>query len=91
MSDIMNFQFQNPMQTFLAMSQFGTGLQQQREQGVTARINAMMLEKKLEAEKAAAEQAAVQQEKINELMGRLRKPGATRNDYLELAMYLPKD
>ena len=91
MSDIMNFQFQNPMQTFLAMSQFGTGLQQQREQGVTARINAMMLEKKLEAEKAAAEQAAVQQEKINELMGRLRKPGATRNDYLELAMFLPKD
>jgi len=91
MSDIMNFQFQNPMQTFLAMSQFGTGLQQQREQGVTARINAMMLEKKLEAEKAAAEQAAVQQERINELMGRLRKPGATRNDYLELAMFLPKD
>lgn len=91
MSDIMNFQFQNPMQTFLAMLQFGAGLQQQREQGITARINAMMLEKKLAAEQAQAEAQAIQQEKINALMGRLRKPGATRNDYLELAMFLPKD
>lgn len=91
MSDIMNYQFQNPMQTFLAMSQFGAGLQQQREQGITARINAMMLEKKLAAEQAQAEAQAIQQEKINALMGRLRQPGATRNDYLELAMFLPKD
>lgn len=91
MSDIMNFQYHNPMQTFLQMSQFGAGLQQQREQGVTARINAMMLEKKLAAEQAAARSAAIQQEKIDELMGRLRKPGATRNDYLALAMFLPKD
>jgi hypothetical protein len=91
MSDIMNYQFQNPMQTFLAMSQFGAGLQQQREQGVTARINAMMLERKLAAEQAQAEAQAIQQEKINALMGRLRQPGATRNDYLELAMFLPKD
>lgn len=91
MSDIMNYQFQNPMQTFLAMSQFGAGLHQQREQGITARINAMMLEKKLAAEQAQAEAQAIQQEKINALMGRLRQPGATRNDYLELAMFLPKD
>lgn len=91
MSDIMNYQFQNPMQTFLSMSQFGAGLQQQREQGITARINAMMLEKKLAAEQAQAEAQAIQQEKINALMGRLRQPGATRNDYLELAMFLPKD
>lgn len=91
MSDIMNYQFQNPMQTFLAMSQFGAGLQQQREQGITARINAMMQERNLAAEQAQAEAQAIQQEKINALMGRLRQPGATRNDYLELAMFLPKD
>lgn len=91
MSDIMNYRFQDPMQSFMQMLQFGSGIQQQREQGVTARINAMMLEKKLAAEQAAAETAAAQQQKVGELMARLRQPGATRNDYLELAMFLPKD
>lgn len=91
MSDIMNYQFQDPMQTFLRMSQFGSGIAQQREQGVTARINAEMLQAKLQAAEAEARTAAAQQEKIDELTMRLRRPGATRNDYLELAMFLPKD
>ncbi len=90
-SDIMNYRFQDPMQTFLQMSQFGSGLAQQREQGVTARINAEMLQMKLQAEEAAARSAAAQQERVDELMAKLRQPGATRNDYLELAMFLPKD
>lgn len=79
------------MQTFLQMSQFGSGIAQQREQGVTARINAEMLQAKLQAAEAEARTAAAQQEKIDELTMRLRRPGATRNDYLELAMFLPKD
>jgi hypothetical protein len=87
----MNYRFQDPMQTFLQMSQFGSGIAQQREQGVTARINAEMLQAKLQAAEAEARTAAAQQEKIDELTMRLRRPGATRNDYLELAMFLPKD
>lgn len=91
MSDILNYQFQDPMQTFLKMSQFGNGIAQQRAAGMTAQFQAQEAEAKLAMARAKAEADAARQAEIDKLMEKLRQPGATLNDYLQLAMYMPKD
>lgn len=91
MSDILNYQFQDPMQTFLRMSQLGTGIAQQRAAGMTAQYTTQEAEAKLAAARAKAEADTVQQARIDALMERLNQPGVTYQDYLQLSMLLPKE
>lgn len=91
MSDILNYQFQDPMQTFLRSSQFGSGLAQQRAASLSAQFQAQEAQAKLAAARAKAESDAARQAEIDKLMEKLSQPGATSQDYLKLSMLLPKD
>lgn len=91
MSDILNYQFQDPMQTFLRLSQIGSGIAQQRAAGMTAQFQAQEAEAKLAMARAKAEADAARQAEIDKLMEKLRQPGVTSQDYLKLSMLLPKE
>lgn len=91
MSDFMNYQFQDPMQAFLRMSQIGSGIAQQRAAGMTAQFQAQEAEAKLAMARAKAEADAARQAEIDKLMEKLRQPGVTSQDYLKLSMLLPKE
>lgn len=91
MSDFMNYQFQDPMQTFLRMSQFGSGIAQQRAAGMTAQFQAQEAEAKLAMARAKAEADAARQAQVDAAMERLGQPGVTAADYLRVAMLLPKE
>ena len=91
MSDIMNFGFQDPLQSFLRMSEFGSGIAKQHAAGLMAQANIAEAQAKLEAARIAAAADAERQARVDELMEKLRKPGAKPQDYLKLSMFLPKD
>lgn len=98
MSDILNYQFQNPMQTFLQMSQMGAMISQQRAAGANAAASAAEAQAKLyaarvkaESDAAKAVSEAARQARVDELMERLNKPGVTAMDYIRLSAMLPKD
>mgnify|MGYP007001730646 FL=1 len=91
MSDIMTFGFQDPLQSFLRMSEFGSGIAKQHAAGLMAQANIAEAEAKLEAARIAAAADAERQARVDELMEKLRKPGAKSSDFLHLAMFLPKD
>ena len=91
MSDIMTFGFQDPLQSFLRMSEFGSGIAKQHAAGLMAQANIAEAQAKLEAARIAAAADAERQARVDELMEKLRKPGAKPQDYLKLSMFLPKD
>lgn len=98
MSDILNYRFVDPMQTFLQMSQMGATIAQQRAAGANASAAAVEAQAKLEAArvKAAADEAKAQadlarQAQIDAAMEKLGQPGVTATDYLRVAMLLPKE
>lgn len=87
MSDFMNYQFQDPMQAFLRMSQIGSGIAQQRAAGMNAAASAAEAQAKLEA----AQADLARQAQIDAAMEKLGQPGVTAMDYLRVAMLLPKE
>ena len=70
----------NPMQAFNESLQLGNTVMQ-------ARANAAMAQAKLEAQQAAAERQA----QIDGYLAKITQPGATAQDYLNLAVMLPED
>lgn len=91
MSDAVTFGFQDPLQSFLRMAEFGSGIARQQAAGLIAQANIAEAQAKLEAARMSAAAEAERQSRVDELMSKLRKPGASASDYLQLAMFLPKD
>lgn len=91
MSDILNYQFADPMQTFLQMSQMGALLQQQRAAGSNAAAAAEEAQARLRLAQVQAEAGAARQAQLDKLMERLKQPNVTYQDYLQLSMLLPKE
>lgn len=91
MSDILNYQFLDPMASFTKASQFGLTVAQQQAAIFEARQRAQAAADQLALNKAKAEAEAARQARIDALMGKINQPGATYQDYLQLSMLLPKD